>query len=147
MKLDEEGKRFIKKWEGCRLSTYSDISGFHTIGYGHKQTGLSEFRTITQAQAEQLFENDVTDAECVVRNLVTVPLTQNQFNALVSFVFNLGGSAFRSSTLLKLLNQKKYLEAANQFPRWCYGRDKDGKAVQNKGLLNRRNAEKEVFSA
>jgi lysozyme len=133
-------KQTIKDHEGLRLTAYKDGGGVWTIGYGHTGSDVREGLTIPLSEAERLLTRDLRTAEGYVNRLVQVKLTQNQFDALVSFVYNLGGEAFANSTMLRLLNAGDYEGAAKQFPRW----NKDnGKVVQ--GLINRRAKEQELF--
>lgn len=135
-----QNKQAIKTAEGLRLTAYLDGGGVWTIGYGHTGADVRGGLTIPLSEAERLLTRDLRVAEGHVNDAVKVKLTQNQFDALVSFVYNVGGGAFRSSTLLKLLNAGDYEGAANQLPRW----NKDnGKVV--KGLTNRRHEERELF--
>lgn len=135
-----QNKQAIKTAEGLRLTAYLDTGGVWTIGYGHTGKDVREGLTIPLSEAERLLTVDLRVAERHVNEAVQVKLTQNQFDALVSFVYNVGGGAFRSSTLLKLLNAGDYEGAANQFPRW----NKDnGKVVA--GLTNRRHEERVLF--
>jgi len=134
------GKELIKKWEGLRLVAYLDGGGVPTIGWGHTR-GVKMGDVITQAQAEAFFEEDYQDALQDLYKYVKVPLTTNQEGALVCFIYNIGEAAFSKSTLLKLLNQGKYLEASNQFPRW----NKDNGQVVV-GLTNRRMEERQLFN-
>lgn len=130
----------IKDSEGLCLEAYLPTpNDVPTIGYGHTK-GVRMGQHISQAQAEQFLLEDVKWAEDVVNSSVQVSLSQNQFDALVSFVFNIGASAFQKSTLLKLLNDGDYEGAANQFPRW---NKQAGKEL--KGLTKRRYAERELF--
>lgn len=139
MQLSEKGKALIKKYEGLRLCAYKCPAGVWTIGYGHtnnvKQTDI-----ITRKQADEFFDKDIKQFEKIVLELCRVPLKQGQFDALVSFTYNVGKSAVASSTLLKLLNQKNYSAAANQFTRWVYA---NGKKLQ--GLVKRREEERKLF--
>lgn len=138
--MQTQNKQTIKDHEGLRLTAYKDGGGVWTIGYGHTGADVREGLTIPLSEAERLLTLDLRVAEGHVNKLVQVNLNQNQFDALVSFVYNLGGDAFRSSTLLKLLNAGDYEGAANQFQRW----NKDnGKVVP--GLTNRRGKERELF--
>lgn len=137
--INQTGLNLIKDFEGCVLTAYDDGVGVLTIGYGHTQ-GVTWGQTITQAQAEQLLAKDLNYFEQSVTNLVKVALTDNQFAALVSLVFNIGTGAFANSTLLNLLNQNQYQAAAFQFLRWVYG---DGKVLA--GLVRRRKAEQNLF--
>lgn len=129
----------IKKWEGLRLQSYQDTGGVWTIGWGHTGTARPN-QSISKAEAQRLFESDIAWAEKAVDTRVTVPLNQNQFDALVSFVFNVGESQFKRSTLLRVLNQGDYQEAADQFLRWVYD---NGEFIQ--GLKNRRVHERQFF--
>jgi lysozyme len=130
----------IKKHEGLRLEAYLPTpNDVWTIGYGHTHT-TKQGQKITEAQAEALLRKDITWAEEAVNKSVVVPLSQNQFDALVSFVFNVGAGAFGSSTLLRLLNSKDYEGAANQFLRW-----NKQKGVALKGLTKRREEERKLF--
>ena len=149
MKTSEKSRNFIKNQEGVRLNAYLCPSRVWTIGWGHTGAEVVKGLVITKEQAESYFRNDITIHENNVSRLVKVPLTQNQFDALVSFEYNVGYGNFSSSTLLKLLNQKKYNEAAAQFTRWVYSKIKqpDGtyKTVALLGLVKRRNYEKGFF--
>jgi lysozyme len=135
-----QNKQAIKNAEGLRLTAYLDGGGVWTIGYGHTGADVRAGLTIPLSEAERLLTRDLRTAEGHINDAVEVKLTQDQFDALVSFVYNVGGGAFRSSTLLKLLNAGDYEGAANQLLRW----DKDnGKRVQ--GLANRRQEERKLF--
>ena len=129
----------VKASEGCRLTAYRDSVGILTIGYG-STGGIKPGQTITQAEAEAMLVDDLDAAAEAVHKLVTVPLTQGQFDALCDFVFNLGEGRLRDSTLLRLLNQGKYGEAAAQFRFWVMA---GGKALP--GLVTRRAAERALF--
>lgn len=129
----------IKAAEGLRLTAYRDSVGVLTIGYG-STGGIKPGQTITPDQAEAMLVDDLDEAAEAVRQLVTVPLTQGQFDALCSFVFNLGAGRLRDSTLLRLLNQGKYGEAAAQFRFWVMA---GGKPLP--GLVKRRAAERALF--
>jgi lysozyme len=138
-KTSQAGVDLIKRWEGCKTGAYLCPAGVWTIGYGHTST-VKPGMCISYDRAEELLKMDLQRFERTVRDSVTVPLTQPQFDALVSFVYNVGSKAFTNSTLLDLLNQKKYALAAAQFHRW----NKAGK-VTLKGLIDRRNEEYELF--
>lgn len=132
-------KDIVKEFEGLRLETYKCPAGVWTIGYGHTR-GVIPGDVITEAEAEALLAEDLEDSEDAVRAFVNVELNQNQFDALVSFVYNLGSGNFNSSTLLRKLNNGDYLGAANEFNRW----NKAGGVVLS-GLVRRRNAEANLF--
>jgi len=142
MELNKIGLDFIKSYEGLRLTAYKALSTekYWTIGYGHYGSDVRQGQTITKDQADKLFEKDVQRFENVVNNLVKVELTQDQFNALVSFTYNVGEGALKSSDLLKKLNSGDYKGASAEFPRW---NKSDGKIIQ--GLVNRRKKERELF--
>lgn len=130
----------IKKHEGLRLEAYLPTpNDVWTIGYGHTHTTQQGMK-ITAGQAESLLRKDITWVEKAVNKLVVVPLTQNQFDALSSLVFNIGEGGFSSSTLLRLLNSGDYEGAANQFLRW--NRQK-GRVLN--GLTKRREEERKLF--
>lgn len=138
-RISRKGVEFIKRWEGCRTDAYKCPAGVWTIGYGHTKTARTGMM-ISLEQADKLLLEDLKIFEEAVRRLVTVPLNQNQFDALVSFVFNAGITAFTNSTLLKLLNAGNYIGASGQFSRWVYA----GKKVLP-GLVSRREAEYQLF--
>lgn len=140
MDISQNGINLIKKFEGCGLKAYKCPAGIWTIGYGHTGSAVHAGLQITSEEAEKLLKTDLLVHCNNVSKLVKVPLNQNQFDALVSFEYNVGYGNFKSSTLLKLLNQKKYKEAAEQFGRWKYAGKKE-----LLGLVRRRNAEKELF--
>jgi GH24 family phage-related lysozyme (muramidase) len=141
MKISENGINFIANWEGKRNKRYKCSAGVWTIGIGHAIKPNETFKEpMTEKEIQDLFRKDIIGFENAVNKNVKVKLNQNQFDALVSFSFNVGVGAFASSTLLKLLNQGKYSEASDQFLRWV---NAGGKAVL--GLQRRRQAEKELF--
>lgn len=129
----------VKASEGCKLTAYRCPAGIWTIGYGHTR-GVRQGQTITQDEADALLLDDLELAAAQVRGMVTVPLTQGMFDALVDFVFNLGAGRLRDSTLLRLLNQSRYAEAAAQFKFWVMS---GGHALP--GLVTRRAAERALF--
>lgn len=139
MKASANGRAFIRAREGVKLAAYQDGGGVWTIGYGHTR-GVKQGQVINHEQADEFLDNDLRQVESCISERVTVPLNQNQFDALVSFVFNVGRQAFSDSTLLKKLNEGNYRAAADQFTRWVYDNDQ---FVQ--GLYNRRVAERDLF--
>lgn len=146
-KMSQAGIEHLKDSEGLRLKAYQDTGDVWTIGYGHTSAagGLKVYEglTITDAQAEQLLKDDLTRMTYpVIKRLVKVDLTQGQFDALCSFIYNLGEGQVSTSTLLKLLNAKDYKGAADQFGRWIYD---NGKKFD--GLVTRRKNEKELFNS
>ena len=129
--------------EGLRLESYQDPGGVWTIGWGTTKINGKPVRpgmVITREQAATYFNHDLAIVEQEVSNLVKVPLTDNQFAALVSFVFNIGASAFKKSTLLKKLNTGDYDGAANEIGRWIFAK---GKFFA--GLISRREQERDLF--
>lgn len=140
MNISQKGIDLIKNFEGCRLIAYKCPAGIWTIGYGHTGADVTAGLKITQEEAEKILKQDLLVHCNNVFSMVRVPLTQNQFDALVSFEYNVGYGNFKSSTLLKLLNDKKYTDAAEQFEKWVYA---GGKKLA--GLIKRRAAEKALF--
>ena len=140
MKLGERGTEILKYFEGCKLTAYQDSVGVWTIGYGHTK-GVYDGMTITQDQAEQMLLSELEEYEGYIENMVTVPLTQNQFDALVVWIYNLGPTNFKNSTLLKELNAGNYNAAGQEITRW----NKAGGKVLA-GLVKRREAEAELFN-
>lgn len=136
-----QGIQLIKRWEGLRLDMYKDVAGYPTIGYGHLVLPHEKFGgAITEAEAEALLRRDLKRYERSVGRLVHVPLSDNQYSALVSFTFNLGGAALQRSTLRMKLNREDYLGAADELHRWVYA---GGRKVR--GLMRRRSAERALF--
>jgi lysozyme len=143
MTTGQAGLKLIESFEGLRLTAYWDnhVPPILTVGFGHTGSDVSEGMTITQDQAEAYLQQDLATAEGTINTDVTVALNQNQFDALVSLVYNIGSGNFRSSTLLKVLNQGEYDQVPAQFMRW----DQSGGQV-NPGLQRRRQAESDLFS-
>lgn len=139
MNIGEAGIRLIKNFEGCRLMAYRDSVGVLTIGYGNTHD-VSEGQTITQEQAEHMLNLVLSPIVAGINGLVTVTLTQNQFDALCSFTYNLGIGTLARSALLKMLNSGDYFGAAKQFERF----DEAG-GMEVAGLLSRRKTESETF--
>jgi len=139
-RIGQRGLDLIKQFEGWYPEPYLCPANKWTIGYGHLITPEETFTHITMEEGEDLLELDVNEAELGVETLVKVPLNQNQFDALVSFVFNLGSGNLSASTLLKKLNAGDYKGAADEFPRWIFAA---GKKLL--GLIARRDAERTLF--
>lgn len=137
-KINAEGVRLIKQWEGLKLNAYRDVAGVLTIGHGHTSAaGIPKVREgmrISDKEAEDILKKDLGKFEDRVSRLVKVPLTDNQFAVLVSFDFNTG--ALHKSTLLKKLNAGDYDAVPAELMKWV---NAGGKRVQ--GLVNRRAAE------
>lgn len=136
---DYARQSLTERFEGCRLQAYQDQAGVWTIGYGHT-AHVYRGQVCTQQEADAWLAQDITIAENAVNRLVTVKLTQGEFDALVDFTFNLGVARLANSTLLDDLNHGNYEAAANEFEKWVYA---GGTVVA--GLLKRRQAEKERF--
>ena len=143
-RVNAETLEHIKRWEGLELEAYQDVAGVWTIGYGHTKT-VKPGMKITKAKAEALLKQDLNEAETAVSKMVKRPLTDNQFGALVSFVFNVGVRAFRNSTLLAKLNDGDYNRVPGELMRWNKARV-NGKMVPVEGLTNRRAAEGGLWS-
>jgi len=151
MQLSENGFKIIKNFEGLRLSAYRDVAGVWTIGYGStlyhdgKQVKPGDILA-NEIQAAALFRNTLGQYENAVNRSVKVPLTQNQFDSLVSFVYNEGAGALEGSTLLVKLNEKNYAEAAAHFFAWDKITDPaTGKKVVSETLVQRRKEESKLF--
>jgi lysozyme len=139
MNISQEGLSLIKKFEGCELEAYKCAAGVLTIGYGSTK-GVKEGDTITQEEADKLLLHEMNEYEGYINDAVTVDLKQNQFDALVSWVFNLGPANLKASTMLKVLNNKEYDDVPTQIKRWNKA---GGKVLQ--GLIRRREAEALLF--
>lgn len=146
MHISDRGLNLLKQSEGLRTSAYKDQAGLDTIGYGHLITHADRMagrfqNPLTEVEATQLLQADIEGAEEAVIMLVNTPINQNQFDALVDFVFNLGQAAFASSTLLKRINRGD-MKIADEFLKWSKVHNpKTGVLEENKGLLARRKKE------
>lgn len=154
MKMSENGLKFLKDHEGQILHVYKDSAGYPTIGIGHLLSGIEKVKGvvniagkqviiangITEQQALDLLAQDVQPAEDAVNAAVKVPLTQNQFDALVSFAFNVGCGGFRSSTALKMINEGRMDEVGPWLAKWNKAAGKT-----DEGLVSRRKAEIDLF--
>tara|TARA_Y100001938_G_scaffold37851_1_gene52199 strand:+ start:330 stop:761 length:432 start_codon:yes stop_codon:yes gene_type:complete len=134
-----EGIALIKKFEGCELEAYQCSAGVWTIGYGHTKD-IVEGMTISKEQAEEMLVDELHEYENYINKYVTVALSQNQFDALVSWVYNLGPANLKVSTMLKVLNKGQYEEVPAQMKRWNKA---GGKVLE--GLIRRREAEACLF--
>lgn len=142
MKIGDKGLELIKSFEGCKLEAYMPTAeDVPTIGYGHTR-GVAMGDTCTQDEADEWLRGDLSWVEDCINNSIRVPLTQNEFDALCSLVFNIGCGAFKASTLARMLNDSDYDGAAEQFKRW----DKQA-GKQLAGLTRRRAAEHELFES
>lgn len=165
MKPSHKAKDIIKDHEKCVLYTYDDKAkkvkdpktqklvtpffkngmakkGTLTIGYGHTGADVKPGMTISQKQADKLLEKDLAIASESIKKYVKVPLTQNEFDALTSFVFNVGEGNFKKSSLLRYINEENFNAASNEFNKWVYSK---GEALA--GLTSRRDDERSLFRA
>ncbi|HEY8780715.1 MAG TPA: lysozyme [Mucilaginibacter sp.] len=151
MQLSENGFKIIKNFEGLRLTAYRDVAGVWTIGYG--STRYHDGKRVkpgdklaSEVQADALFQNTLGQYENAVNQFVKAPISQNQFDALVSFTYNEGTGALQESTLLVKLNEKNYTEAASHFLAWDKITDpKTGEKVVCETLVQRRKEETQLF--
>lgn len=144
-RISDAGIELLKRFEGFSNTPYRDAGGY-SIGYGHYIGSKPTINYISKDDAENLLRQDISKAEDVIRRYVKVPLNQNQFDALVSFVYNVGPNAFISSTLLRKLNSGDYRGAADEMMRWTKSRT-NGVLVENPALVARRESERKLFLA
>ena len=142
MKTSREGIELIKRFEGLRLHAYLCPAGVATVGYGHTKTAAMG-QKITEEQADALLVRDLVGAENDVTRLAG-SLKQSQFDALVSFVFNLGSGNLKASTLLKCVKLRDKTGAVREFGRWVFA-TVAGKKTRLDGLVKRRAAEAELY--
>jgi lysozyme len=143
MKTGEKGLNLIKKFEGFSDKEYICPAGKPTIGYGHVILPSEHFpSTITKEEAETLLKNDLISREKSLNIFLKVPINQNQFDALISLIYNIGVENFKQSTLLNFLNNKLFDKIPEQFRRWRYVNK-----VESRGLLNRREEEIKLWLA
>jgi lysozyme len=135
--VSQRGAKLIMGFELLRLTPYICPAGYLTVGYGHLTNSREP---ITENKAELLLAGDLTRTTNAINKLIKVPLTQYQFDALVSFTFNTGNGALQRSTLRMKINRGEYHEAGDEFLKWIYG---GGRKL--KGLLRRRIIERKVF--
>lgn len=145
-KPSRAGVAYLKKLEDFRAEPYKDAGGLWHIGYGHLLAPNEGFTSITQAQAEKLLMQDLKPINDVLAKRVNVPLSENQFDALVLFVYNIGIDNFLNSTMLKKLNNSDYVGASNEFKRWIYITVNDEK-IASLGLRQRRDFEFQLFTS
>jgi GH24 family phage-related lysozyme (muramidase) len=143
LSLSQDGIDLIHAFEGCVLKIYKDSAGIDTIGWGHRvwPKEIPQFQNgITQEQADALFLKDAAKKENSVRDLIFYPINQGQFDALVSFTFNLGRKNLEQSTLRRMVNEGRIDGAAREFERWIYINK-----IPSNGLRRRRKAESLMF--
>jgi lysozyme len=139
MNISPYGLSLIKEFEGLRLDSYDDGGGVWTIGYGHTK-GVKRGQRITEREATDFLLQDLDWVQDAIEATVRVPLTQPQYDALCSLIFNIGAGAFAQSTLLKKLNAGDYAGAGEEFPKWKHD---GGKVIP--GLVKRREKERVLF--
>lgn len=137
----DSGVALVQQHEGLRLAAYLDPVNIPTVCYG-STAGVRLGQVYTEAQCKEILKKDLRTAEAAVKRLVTVPITQGQYDALVSFTFNVGSGNLASSTLLRYTNSGMCYEAARQFDRWVYA-----KGQRLPGLVKRRHDERGLFEA
>jgi lysozyme len=144
MKMSADGLALVKEFEGLRLKAYKCPAAVWTIGYGHTSSAGAPIVTsdleITRDEAEEVLRRDMGQYEDGVRKLVTIGITQGQFDALVDFAYNAGVGALAKSTLLKRVNAGKFDEVPAEFMKWTKG---GGKELP--GLVRRRRAEVKLW--
>lgn len=154
MQLSQNGINLIQHFEGLRLKAYYCSAGKLTIGYGHTGPDVKVGMVITKAKADELFRKDIAQFEKDVNSLVQVPISQSQFDALVSFAFNVGSDidadtiaeGLGDSTLMKLVNRKDFAGASKEFLKWDKARNPKTKVLEPvAGLTTRRRAEHLLF--
>jgi len=137
----------IKHYESLRLASYLDPKGIATIGWGHTGGGVEHPMTVSREEAMRLLAEDVHFVEHQLKRiLIREPMAQNQFDAIVSWAFNIGCERASKSTLVRLFNLGDDKEAANEFLRWNSCKI-HGQTVRFKGLTNRRNTERQLFAS
>ena len=139
MKISEDGLELIKKFEGCETTAYQDSVGVWTIGFGHTK-GVEEGQTCSIEDAESMLADEMDEYEGYINNMVKVDLQQHEFDALVSWVYNLGPTNLGESTMLKVLNGGQFDRVPEEMNRWTRA---GGKILE--GLVRRRQAESLMF--
>ena len=146
MRISQQGIDLIKHFEGLVLHAYQCQAGVWTIGYGHT-AGVKKGDKITEKKAEELLKKDLEHFETGVTELLTerkIKIPQHSFDMLVSFAFNLGVGALKTSTLLKKLKAKDTIGASNEFPRWVWV-NQNGVKKKSEALIQRRETERQIF--
>lgn len=137
METSENGLKVLMLREGTRHKAYLDVKNIWTIGVGHTGPEVHNGLVWTDKQIEDALRTDVKTAEMAINTSVLVPLTQNQYDALVSFIFNVGVMAFKRSTMLRFINLKQYTKAQQEFDRWHIPPE----------ITSRRNSERDQFGS
>ena len=139
--ITQEGLDLIKHFEGFSTTVYTCPAGYATIGYGHLIKKDESFKTIKEDDAQVLLRSDAESAERAVLRFIDVPLTDGQFDALVSFTFNLGSGALQRSTLRRKVNRHAHGEVPGQLKRWVWA---GGRKLN--GLIARRRMESALYA-
>jgi lysozyme len=141
MRISEQTRELIKNFEGFRREAYCCPAGYKTIGYGHVLDSNSKLNNISEIQAEELLNEDIQKAEAAVARNIKIDLKQGQFDALVSFTFNLGGGALQRSSLRQKVNRQDHDDVPQEFKRWIYAG-----GVLLHGLVMRREVEAKMYA-
>lgn len=148
MKASDDALDIIKRYEKLKLRQYLDPVGLPTIGWGHLIREGEDFSGgITKERADSMLVEDVHSAEHDIARLIKVPLNQKQYDSLVSFVFNIGGSKLAKSKTLGIINDGRYLAVPGALRTWVNGRNKRGELIKLRGLIRRREEEAKLFEA
>jgi lysozyme len=140
MKTSQAGKDFIKSWEKLRLEPYKDAVGIWTAGYGFTGPEVKQGVTWTLKQAEDALQGRIDAIDGILNKVIIPRVTQGQWDAIVSLAYNVGQAALRGSTLIRLVNQRQFNKAADEFLKWNHA---GGKVLP--GLTKRRQAERDLF--
>jgi len=140
MKASSKAENLIKSFEQCRLKAYKDAVGIWTIGWGTTGPGVQEGLIITQNTADYMLKAHIEDISLDLTDIFGKKLEQNEFDAIVCLIYNIGMGAFKKSTMCKLLLDGKSAKAAGEFEKWVHA---GGKVLP--GLVKRREAEKDLF--
>ena len=141
MKVSQNGLALIQRFEGFEPQIYKDAAGYPTIGYGHLIRKGEDFsQGLTREEGKVLLQQDAAFAEAAVKRLIQIRLSQSQFDALVSFTFNLGGGALQRSTLRRKVNRAEHAEVPSELLRWVWA---GGRKLR--GLIRRRQAEARLY--
>ncbi len=138
--IPQQALDMVERFEGVSLKRYIDADGHPTIGYGHECKPNDGLEELTEDQAMLLLRKDLFNAALAVTRLTSVQLNDNQYSALIDFVFNLGSGVYQASTLRRTINRHDFQDTPKQFNRWVYGGN-----VKLPGLITRRKAEADLF--
>lgn len=142
--VSDRSRKLIRIFEGLKLEAYICPAGVPTIGYGHTGADVYLGMKITEEQAEQFLTKDINKFASLIAPMIRVPLTSDQFGALVCFSYNLGAGSLKTSSLLRKINSNDLKGAGDEFLKWNKARI-NGSLVELKGLTRRRQAERTLF--